>query len=399
MQTIGLILIIILALALLDFQMGKRHFRKQPTYGTVPFQPVNYEMITTGDVFFESFFADLRAAKNNISISFFIVRNDQISQKLYEILKEKAREGVSVYLLVDWMGSLTLKQKTIRALRASGVNVQKSNPPSFPYFLYRLNRRNHRKIAIIDEKVSYLGGFNVGKEYLGFDPKLGDWRDYHIKCTDSELARYLQVIYNFDWDSTKQKRALLPSLPENESALNDHHFALHVTEAGQLEDILVNWLKQAKHSIHIGSPYFIPSKRVFDCLLDACNRGVDVTILAPEKRDHPFVKPTAFPYYREMLRAGAKVHFYDHGFYHAKLILLDENWCDLGTANFDKRSFLYNQEINLKMYADQEMLKPIREAFFTDLKRSFPVTEEHLNNHPLKFKIAGKIGKLIEPFL
>ena len=399
MQTIGLILLIILVLAVLDFQLGKRHFRKQPSYGTVSFQPVNYEIITSGDIFFESFFADLRAAKTNISISFFIVRNDQISQNLFEILKEKAQEGVAVYLLVDWMGSLTLKQKNIQALRASGVNVQKSNAPSFPYFLYRLNRRNHRKITIIDEKVSYLGGFNVGKEYLGYDPKLGDWRDYHIKCTDSEMAHYLQVIYDFDWNPTNQKKALSPSLPENESALDGHYFALHATEAGQLEEILVAWLQQAKQSIQIGSPYFIPSKRIFACLLDACKRGVEVTILAPQKKDHPFVKPTAYSYYREMLRAGAKVHFYDHGFYHAKLILLDENWCDLGTANFDQRSFLYNQEINLKMYADKEILKPIQAAFFADLERSFPVTEEYLNKQSLKSKIAGKIGKLIEPFL
>ncbi|WP_112182223.1 phospholipase D-like domain-containing protein [Paraliobacillus zengyii] len=387
---------IFLILLWVDFQIGKRHFQKKAPKVTFPLEPTKYELITRGDIFFKQLFKDVKQAKTRISISFFTVRNDQISKDMFKLLKEKAETGVTVKLNVDWFGSITLKRKLIKDLRASGVHVRKSNPPSFPFFFYRLNRRNHRKITIIDDNISYLGGFNVGKEYLGADPKLGDWRDYHIKLVDKQMALLLQNIFDYDWEIENK-----PALERNPTKplKGNKSFTIHITEAGQLEDLLVKWLQQAKHSISIGSPYFIPSERVFDCLLQACAKGINVTVLVPAKADHPLVKPTAFPYYRKLLAAGGSVHFYNNGFYHAKISLIDDNWADLGTANFDKRSLFLNQEINLKMSGNKEMIAPIKDAFLKDLKSSFPATEDYLNNQSVKAKISCWIGKLVEGLL
>ncbi|WP_117168394.1 phospholipase D-like domain-containing protein [Paraliobacillus sediminis] len=396
MYSIIIGIFILLILIWIDFQIGKKHFKRKAPLVHFPLDPTKYELFTTGDTFFKQFFEDVKQAKTNVSIAFFTVRNDQISKDLFKLLKEKAQTGVTVNLQVDWVGSIALKRKLIKDLRASGVHVRKSNPPTFPFFFYRLNRRNHRKITIIDSTISYLGGFNVGKEYLGADPKLGDWRDYHLKLVDKQMAGILQNVFAYDWEA--ENKPALKKTP-TKPLKGDTSFTVHITEAGQLEDLLVHWLQQAKQSISIGSPYFIPSKRVFDCLLQACAKGIDVTILVPEKEDHPLVKPTAFPYYRKLLAAGGKVHFYNNGFYHAKISLIDDNWANLGTANFDKRSFFLNQEINLEMSGDKELLLPIKNAFLKDLKSSFPATESYLNNQSLRAKIAGWIGKLVEPLL
>lgn len=396
MYSIIIGIFILLLLIWFDFHLGKKHFKRKAPRVNFPLDPTKYELFTTGDTFFKQFFEDVKQAKTNVSIAFFTVRNDQISKDLFKLLKEKAQTGVTVNLQVDWVGSIALKRKLIKDLRASGVHVRKSNPPTFPFFFYRLNRRNHRKITIIDDTICYLGGFNVGKEYLGADPKLGDWRDYHIKLVDKQMAVILQNVFAYDWEA--ENKPILKKTP-TKPLKGDNSFTVNITEAGQIEDLLVNWLQQAKNSISIGSPYFIPSKRVFDCLLQACAKGIDVTILVPEKEDHPLVKPTAFPYYRKLLASGGKVHFYENGFYHAKIILIDDNWADLGTANFDKRSIFLNQEINLEMSGDKELLLPIKNAFAKDLKSSFPATESYLNNQSLRAKISGWIGKLVEPLL
>lgn len=391
---IGIGILLILA-AWLDFQLGKKYFKNNALFGNYRLDPIKYELITTGNTFFKHLFTDIEEAKKNVSIAFFIVKNDQISKDMFKLLKQKADTGVTVNLLVDWLGSFTMKRKTIRELRASGVNVRKSNPPVIPYLVYRFNRRNHRKIIIIDNTVSYLGGFNVGKQYLGADPKLGDWRDYHIRLVDKQMALTLKNVFDYDW-ATENKPEIRQYKPPLKT---DSYFAIHLTEAGQLEDLLVDWLPKAKESIRIGSPYFIPSKRVFACLINACKKGIDVTILAPEKKDHPLVKPTAFYYYRKLLQAGGKVHLYNQGFYHAKIMLIDDQWCDFGTANFDQRSFFYNLEINIEMSGDPTMIAPLKAAFLKDLETSFTVTEEYLSKQPFKSKIAGSIGKLVEPFL
>ncbi|WP_182200772.1 phospholipase D-like domain-containing protein [Paraliobacillus salinarum] len=388
---IALLLLIIL-LIWIDFGLGKKFFNNKAPIFSHEYNLDEMDLITEGEQFFDLFFNDLKRAKKTIDICFFIVGNDAISQEFFRILQMKSQSGVQVNLLMDWLGALKVKRKFIQKLERSGVKVKKANKPTFPFLLYRLNRRNHRKIAVIDQQVTYLGGFNVGKEYLGADPKLGHWKDYHIRLTDATSATVLEDIFSYDW---KENGTL-----DSDKTLIDKDFnsALTITEAGQLEINIIEWINKANDSIIIGSPYFIPTKRVFSSLMTALGRGVKLTVLVPEKADHLFVKGAALPFFKKIIKHGASVYYYDHGFYHTKVIFIDHAWCDIGTANFDQRSFLYNQEINL-IITNKKLIEPINKAFSDDLANSYLLTEQAIKRMPISAKIASVFSRLIRPFL
>lgn len=393
---IGWVLLVIFILLLfiwLDFYLGKKTAEQRAPFYSRELVVDDYQLLTEGDTFFSCYFKDIAQAKRTILISFFIVGNDAISQEFLKLLQQKAQAGVHVQLLLDWIGSISIKKKWLKRLKQSGVIVKKANPPKVPFLLYRLNQRNHRKITVIDSQICYLGGFNIGKKYKSADPKLGHWKDYHICIKHHPLANTLEKIFFYDWSKSDQ-------------ALSDSNFAhkdtdnsiLTITEAGQLEQNLIAWIDQASESIVIGSPYFIPTKPVFTSLLTALHRGVRLTILAPEKADHPFVKAAALPFYKKLLPLGATIYLYDHGFYHAKVILIDQNWCDIGTANFDQRSLLFNQEINL-LFTDPKLVQPVQQSLANDIANSFLLTDTYLEELPLATKFASILSRLFRAIL
>lgn len=388
---VTLVLMIVL-LIWIDFRLGKIFFNNKAPIFSYAYHLDKMNLITEGEPFFDLFFNDLKRAQKTIHICFFIVGNDAISQEFFRILQMKAQSGVQVHLLMDWLGALKVKRKFIRKLERSGVKVKKANKPTLPFLLYRLNRRNHRKIAVIDQQLTYLGGFNVGKEYLGADKKLGHWKDYHIRLTDATSATVMEDIFSYDWKESGM-------LHSDETPINkDCNSTLTITEAGQLEVNIIEWINKASDSIIIGSPYFIPTKPVFSSLMAALGRGVKLTVLVPEKADHLFVKGAALPFFKKIIKHGASVYYYDHGFYHTKVIFIDHVWCDIGTANFDQRSFLYNQEINL-VVTDKKMIEPINKAFADDLANSYLLTEQAIKRMPISTKIASLFSRLIRPFL
>ncbi len=389
-----LIILIVILLIGLDFWLGKIFSKKNAPVFSYETDLADYRLITDGDEFFKLFFDDLAQAKKAIYIAFFIVENDAISQEFFRILQKKALSGVSVYLLMDWLGSIKVNKKFIKQLKDAGVNVNRGNKPMFPFFLYRLNRRNHRKIAVIDQHISYLGGYNVGKAYLGADRKLGHWKDYHIRLSGSSLANAVQTVYFNDWNGSKYA-----NYPDHAKQKQQHtNSGLIITEAGQLEEDIMERINQASDSIFIGSPYFIPTNAIFACLLTALGRGVEVTVLAPEKADHLFVKAAALPFFKKLLRHGAKVFYYHYGFYHAKVIVIDQKLCDIGTANFDQRSLLFNQEINLVLQ-DEKLMKPIFDAINEDLLDSYPLSVKDVTNLPFKTKLSIAVSRILRPFL
>ncbi|MDL4839184.1 cardiolipin synthase [Aquibacillus rhizosphaerae] len=396
--TIILTLLVIIVLLVIDFHLGKRMYQNKAPHFDFGINDADYELFTNGNDLFSSYFSEIEKAKTSIDIMFFIVGNDNISTQLYHLLKQKVDEGVNVRLLVDYMGSFSLKRDVIKGLESNGVQFQYSDKPSFPYFFYKLNRRNHRKITVIDKQIGYFGGFNVGEEYLGKDTKFGPWRDYHLKVT-GDVVNSLSQVFDYDWDSAKGQ-VITPTIERKSDVPNeDQALKLIVTESGQLEGKFVAWINQAKSEILIGSPYFIPSERMFEAIIAALNRGVEVNLLVPIKGDHPFVKPAAFPYYRKLLQAGGKGYLYTNGFYHAKVIIIDESFCDIGTANFDNRSVMLNKEINMVIDTNPKFVKEIREAFFKDMQASNSLTEQWMNKQPITTKLSGLIAACIKPLL
>ncbi|NWQ40938.1 cardiolipin synthase [Bacillus sp. EB106-08-02-XG196] len=389
---IALILLIIVWLYL-DLTFGrKKHislFQKRET----PILYGNFDIFPHGKELFADYFHELKMARSHIHILFYIVRDDQFSQQFFEILKAKAKEGIEVRLLVDRIGSHKVKKPAINDLRAAGVEFAFSNRIRLPFLFYSSQVRNHRKISIIDGKIGYLGGFNVGKEYIDEDPKLSPWRDYHLKITGESIP-FLQQEFFIDWNEYSSENvaveAYTPKQPKGKIA---HQFV--PTEAGFLEKKYLPFLQSAKKSIVIGTPYFIPSNKLINELITAAKRGIMITIVVPYITDHMLVQEASYRYLRSMLKAGAQVFQYRNGFYHAKSIIIDDQLCDIGTANFDKRSLFLNKEINCYFY-DAAFVDRFKEVIHKDILDSKPLKLEDLNKpnlfRSLKEGVAGALS-------
>ena len=380
-----ILLLIIIGLALwvtVDFLLGRRQHLIKAKKCTFPDRKSNLEIFAKGPELFDDLFSEIKKAKEHIHVLFYIVQDDKISHEFVSLLKEKAREGVEVRLLVDWVGS-NLKRKSIKSLKAAGVEFAYSHTPRFPFFFYSSQVRNHRKISVIDGHIGYLGGFNIGEEYNDNEPKLSPWRDYHLKLR-GEGVKDLQEEFLHDWQCAKKVNLLHNKayFPELQTGTIRHQ--LVPTEGDSLQDLIVTLISDAKQSLVIGSPYFIPSKKVFEHLREAAKRGVSVTVLVPYKSDHILVKEASFRYLRALLQDGAEVFQYSKGFYHAKVMIIDDNICDIGTANFDKRSMFLNHEINCLIY-DPSFIKKVKHI----------LTEDFLNSHKATLADFSRVNLLM----
>jgi cardiolipin synthase A/B len=342
------ILIIILWLAI-DYKLGRKMKASQLERRTFPIRESDLQIFTSGPELFRDLFSELKAAEQHIHILFYIVKNDQFSREFLSILSEKAKAGVEILLLLDWFGSLKISRKTIRSLKAAGVKIAFSHVPKLPFLFYSSQVRNHRKITIIDGKIGYVGGFNIGKEYVNEDPKLSPWRDYHLKMT-GEGVHDLQKEFFLDWhDAAKtnlqHKSVYFPALTKGRFC-----HQIFPYEGFFLEESYSELIRKAESTIVIGTPYFIPSPRLLNDLRNALRRGISVTILVPFITDHLLVKEASFRSLRQLMEEGAEVYEYMNGFYHAKVMIIDDSICNIGTANFDKRSLFLNHEINCYIY-------------------------------------------------
>lgn len=390
------VIVIILALIYLDDKLGEYFYKKKKEKIVYPERQSDLSFFINGTHLFADYFAEIRKATHHIHILFYIVKTDEISQQFFQLLKQKAEEGVRVRLLVDWVGSFGLPKKLIRSLKESGIEFAYAHKPRFPFFFYRLNRRNHRKITVIDGKIGYIGGFNIGKEYVGKDPNFGEWRDYHLKIT-GEGVHDLQTQFLRDWEeATKTAIAKGEYFPPLQAGTITHQ--LIATNGHGLEKHFIDVIGRAKKEIIIGSPYFIPNRSVMNALLDALRRGVDVTVLVPLKADHLFVKEAAYPYFYRLLKAGARIYRFYQGFYHAKTMVVDAEWCDIGTANFDKGSLFLNCEINCYIY-DRHFVHKVKKAIKHDLARSEALTLDFWKKRTLWDRGKEAISTLLSAWL
>lgn len=379
-----------------DFMLGRKQHLAKAKKCAFPDRRSDLEIFAKGPELFDDFFSEIKKAKQHIHILFYIVKDDKISHEFVSLLKEKAQEGVEVRLLVDWVGC-NLKRKTIQSLKASGVEFAYSHTPKFPFLFYSSQVRNHRKITVIDGHIGYLGGFNIGNEYNDHDPKLSPWRDYHLKLTGEGIVD-LQEEFLHDWHRAKkinllQNKAYFPELPKG--AIRHQ---LVPTEGDSLQDLIATLISEAKQTLIIGTPYFIPSKKVFDHLQEAIKRGVSVTVLVPYKSDHVLVKEASYRYLRTLLKDGADVYQYLKGFYHAKVMIIDDNICDMGTANFDKRSMFLNHELNCLIY-DPAFIKKVKHILTEDLLNSHKVSPSDFSRANIFLSFKETAARTISFFL
>lgn len=336
-----------------------------------------------GNSLFSAIYQDIEQATKRIDIQFFIIRNDKVSNRLYALLARKQSEGVQVRLLTDWIGSIRFRSKWLKHKMA----FRKTNPPAFP-FLYRLQQRNHRKTLIIDDNIAYVGGFNLGDEYLGKDLQLGAWRDYHVRVT-GEIVKVLQTAFTIDWEQQIQ----------DTMHANNGDVEVLTTEGYTFEKRLLHYIHHCQHSIEIGSPYFIPSSKVKKALLDALNRGVKVTILYPDKADHLLTKAASLSYLKQLKSHHATIRLYKKGFFHGKVIFIDEETCIFGTSNFDRRSCELNQELNFIFTCQQPLYAKLNQAFWQDVSISKPLTDGWLQHQPVHLRLLSRLTMPIRQWL
>ena len=381
----------------IDYKLGRKNILNRSKRKEFPLRKSNFSFFIDGGNLFDDLFNEIRNAREHVHISFYIVKNDEFSSEFLSLLMKKAQEGIQVRLLLDWVGSFRVSRKKIRALRDSGVDFSFSHKPKFPFLFYSLNKRNHRKITVIDGKIGYIGGFNIGKEYLGHDPNLGAWRDYHLKAT-GEGVNDMQSQFLSDWEDATSvhlhsNQEYFPRLTEGKFV---HRFV--PTDGAFLKARFIDLIQQAKTQIMIGTPYFIPGKEIRDELIAAANRGINVEIMVPMKSDHPLVKEAAFPYFKPLIQAGCQVRQFYYGFYHAKIIVIDDVICDIGTANFDKRSLYINHEFNCFIY-DKPFITLVKKNLRQEMSQAEELTLDFLRNRSIVEKVKTTIATLISHFL
>lgn len=397
--TIALIVVLLglfVFFVLLDIYLGYKKFSKGKAPSSSPARLNDVEWFNDGRRFFDRLKNDIKSANHHIHLSFFIFRSDWIGGEIIDALIAKAREGVKVRLLIDALNGLGLTKKARKSLREAGVELAFAAKPFFPFFFYALNHRYHRKIAVIDGSIGYLGGFNVGDEYLGRKAEMGDWRDYHIRIV-GQGVKDLQDQFLKDWETATRNRV------EGErhyptAASGPHELQFIATDGCGLEDLYIHHFRQAEERLVIGSPYFVPSRRLQAALMGLLERGVELTILLPAKKDHPFVRPVSYRYLTPLLKKGARVYHFYQGFYHAKAFIVDRKIACLGTANFDMRSLYWNDEINGFFY-DRKSIEEIEAMMQKDLHQAYKVTLRDVQNRPLLEKIKTWLSAPLAPFL
>ncbi|MFT4415349.1 cardiolipin synthase [Fredinandcohnia humi] len=394
---IVLAILILFLLLRLDYTLGRKSHLKKSQAKVYPLRKSDLTFYNDGQKLFKDFFSEVDKAEDHIHIQFYILKNDEFSNSFVTLLTKKAQQGVEVRLLLDWVGSKSVTKEMENKLKNAGVALAYSNKPTFPYWFYKLNARNHRKVAAIDGNIGFIGGFNIGKEYIGKDEKFGLWRDYHVKIQGEGVAD-LQTQFIHDWFiATDQviagRGTYFPPLPKGKSEMR-----LVATDGAYLEEHLIKLLKKAKREIMIGSPYFVPGDKLKRELFSAARRGIHLRVLLPKKADHPLVKEASYPFINELASEGIRFFMFTEGFYHAKVIIIDDEICDIGTTNFDKRSLYSNYEINCYIF-DSEFVQFVMKEIQKDFEESTELTKNEIEQKMTKNAFKIKIATLLSHFL
>ncbi|MBM7648326.1 cardiolipin synthase [Bacillus ectoiniformans] len=394
------IILLILVWVFLDLYLGRKKAKTKAVERCYPVRQSHISFFCSGTELFEQLYTDIRQAKESIYTLFYIIENDDFSKEYLQLLKEKADEGVKIYLLMDWLGSRKVPKFMLKELKNSGVCTDFFGKPKFPFLFFSLQQRNHRKITVIDHQIGYLGGFNVGREYINQhkNPMLCPWRDYHLRLTGEGVAD-LEQEFLHDWNQEGRPQLNKDSqvvYKDSQEAVNHQIFP---SQNGVLEKKFAELISEAKDFIFIGSPYFVPSKLVFSQLMQAIERGVKVTALIPKHADHPLVKEGSYPFLRQMLaNENVEIYQFQKGFYHAKVLMVDDRVCDIGTANFDERSFSLNFECNCFIYSP-EFMEKIKPVIQKDIKNSYRLTQSDLERTSWVGKIKENIAFVLRPYL
>lgn len=358
------------------------------------------EVLNNGTETFRSILEELENAVDHIHMEFYRWESDNIGNEIRTVLIRKAREGVKIRIIYDDVGSWKIGSKYIASLEAEGIEVFAFMPVRFPYFTSKVNFRNHRKIIVIDGKIGFVGGINIADKYIHGNPKVGAWRDTHLRL-EGEAVHSLQIIFNVDWYFVSDEILLNPPryFPVH---IVDEKTLIQITSSGPDSDwssimqAFFAAITTAQRTIYLTTPYFSPNESLLTALKTVALSGLDVRLILPGKSDSTIAYWNSFSYVSELLEAGIKVYLYEVGFNHAKLLMVDGIFSSVGTANIDYRSFDLNFEANALIY-DEVITKKLEVSFFEDLEHSRQIYLADWKDRPKKQKLYESLARILGP--
>lgn len=366
----------------------------------LPFEGNDVQVFTDGYSMYQELFRRIAKAKHHIHLEFYIFENDAVGRLLRDLLIDKAREGVSVRLLYDDVGCWDVNPMFYDEMLCEGIEVRSFLKVRFPQFTSKVNYRNHRKLAIIDGKVGFIGGMNIALRYLKGVP-WGVWRDTHI-CLKGKAVYGIQTAFLTDWFAVD--RTLLTSalyFPKMDSVGTSVAQIVTSDPVGEWHDIMLGLVKAiscAQRYIYVETPYFLPTEQVMAAFQTAALSGVDVRLMIPKKADAFITHKGTMSYLDELMKSGVKVYFYRAGFLHSKLWVADDEWASVGSTNLDFRSFEHNFEANAFFY-DEKTVCTLKEIFLEDMKKCMTLSQKIWDKRSFKNKIVESVVRLLAPLL
>lgn len=374
--------------------------------GKLAYSPISFATYTrvliNGDETFSAILHELEKAEQYIHLEYYIYRNDEIGTKIKDLLVRKAQDGIEVRFLYDAVGSYKLPDSFIQEMKSAGIDVAAFHPVRFPLLSNKMNYRNHRKIIVIDGKTGFVGGLNVGDEYLGKAKEFGFWRDTHL-LLKGEAVLPLQIIFLRDWNYTTGKRLDESAYLDVTYEQDQERGAVQIIASGPDQEwksashLFFTMISRAKHSIWIATPYFIPDENILTAIKVAALSGIDVKILFPKKPDHWLPYLASHSYFEELIEAGVEIYEYTKGFMHSKILIVDGEVSSVGTVNMDMRSFNLNFEVSALLYGEEKNRRLVTH-FEADLRDSEPIIKEQYRKGIMK-RFLESAARLLSPLL
>lgn len=369
--------------------------------GRQPFTEGNRcTLLRDGEATFDALFEAMEDATNYILMEFYIVRSDRVGQRIKSILERKLAQGVEVWFLYDDIGSVWLPRTYLNQLSAAGARVASFGNGNIRRRRFQINFRNHRKLLVCDGKVGFVGGINLGDEYLGIAMDQEPWRDTHCRI-EGPAVTGLQLTWLEDWNWASNESPELDWAPRKNTPGDDRVLMLPTGPADDGETcalFFLNCINNARSRVWISSPYFVPDLQIMNALQLAALRGVDVRILIPEKSDSLLINLAAYSYLVQACKAGIQIYRYQPGFMHQKVVLVDNRYAAVGTANLDNRSMRLNFEITAVSTAPH-FITSVESMLEEDLDSSRLMTEGDYQDRSILFRLSCRAVRLLAPLL
>lgn len=358
------------------------------------------DLLIDGEETFSAIFEAIAGAQSYVLVQSYIINDDKVGGRLRDVLLDRAGSGVKVRLIYDAVGCIKLPKAYVEALAEGGVEVVNAHARGGPRSRFQVNFRNHRKTVVVDGKIGFTGGLNMGDEYLGENPKFGLWRDTHARLY-GPIVQQLQLIFAEDWHWATHENLISELNWDIEVAKQNKDGVLVATGPGDTFDTgsfyFCALINAATERLWIASPYFVPENDILTCLKLAAMRGVDVKVLTPEVVDHKIPWLAALAYFDEVMEAGVEVWRYTEGFMHQKVVLVDDLVSSIGTTNMDNRSCRLNFEETAVIF-DKETAAQTAAMFEADFARSYQLSQR-LTDRPFGQRHGAPIARLFSPLL